>query len=615
MIDVLVQSSAPLRSRMEYAAATGLSMAGFDYRFVSELHGDERIVLCYGAKTGALDAFCRDGGILIEMRPCAWLYDPEADPAKFHGIANSMPPPPSHFPIFPLSPLPFLGDAPPNGEDNIITLHRLGRGVRCISNADIFGNLFFHLSRLEERHSPKRDELGRFRSKDSMLGKSGLLHRPVVDEIVGVLIRAVIECCRRTGTVVLRKALWPEGQRFAAFLSHDVDHPFKWTPKRILYETWRSARLLLSAKPVEGVRKLRRMFSSLPKNRDPYWTFGELMAWEEQACVRSSFYFSAKRRIKTDPSYNIYDREVRRIARTLAVCGWEIGLHGSYDSYNDPHMLEADKRALERAVSRTAGGIRQHFLRFDYEVTLGNQEIAGFEYDASLGYADHEGFRAGTSFPFHPYDFQQERGRHLVEIPLAMMDGTLAQHRGYDEEEATECVQRFLTVARKHRGVFSFLVHQSFLDEDECPYMRRLYRNLLAQIAEEDVYCVPGRELARWWRDRESLRIADYPPIEHQTLPQNNTEQHRKDGSLPWSSVKFRGRKSVNFIFQSERSIPHIVLFLEPIAQPEDWEVSLDGCAYQRRNEEGAIRLELSSVERNSTIRLDLFYRRDRQDR
>ncbi|MCK5327176.1 MAG: polysaccharide deacetylase family protein [Candidatus Latescibacteria bacterium] len=382
--------------------------------------------------------------------------------------------------------------------------------MRCKINADLFGNLFFHLSRLEERLCPKRDEHGRFRSEDSLLGKSGLLHHPVVDEIVGVLIRTVIECCGRTGTMALRKAFWPGGERFAAFLSHDVDHPFKWTPKRIAYETWRSARLLLSAKPVEGVRKLRRMIRSLPKNRDPYWTFGELMAWEEQASMRSSFYFAAKRRIKADPSYSIYDRAVRRIARALAARGWEIGLHGSYDSYNDLHMLKEDKRTFEHAVSRTAGGIRQHFLRFDYDATLGNQELSGFDYDATLGYADHEGFRAGASFPFHPYDFQKEQARHLLEIPLTMMDGTLAQHRGYDEQEATECIKRFLSVARKHRGVFSFLLHQSFLDEEECPYMRRLYRDLLTRIAEEDVYCVPGRELARWWRDREGLRIADW---------------------------------------------------------------------------------------------------------
>ncbi|MCK5380703.1 MAG: hypothetical protein KAJ81_04475, partial [Candidatus Latescibacteria bacterium] len=366
MIDVLIQSSDPLRSRMEYAVATGLSMAGFDYRLVSELDGDERIVLCYGAKIGALDAFCRDGGILIEMDPCQWLYDPETDPVKFCGIPNSAPPPLSHFPTFSLS---LLGDVTPDGEDDLLAIRRIGRGVRCKINADLFGNLFFHLSRLEERFCPKRDEHGRFRSEDSLLGKSGLLHRPVVDEIVGVLIRTVIECCGRAGTTALRKAFWPGGERFAAFLSHDVDHPFKWTPKRIAYETWRSARLLLSAKPVEGVRKLRRMIRSLPKNRDPYWTFGELMAWEEQASMRSSFYFAAKRRIKADPSYTIYDRAVRRIARALAARGWEIGLHGSYDSYNDLHMLKEDKRTFEHAVSRVAGGIRQHFLRFDYDAT------------------------------------------------------------------------------------------------------------------------------------------------------------------------------------------------------------------------------------------------------
>ena len=584
MIYVLTESDGHVRSRMEYAVATGLSMAGFDYRFVPELRGDEGIVLCYGSKTGALDAFCRDGGILIEMHPCAWLYDPETDPTKFRSIQDFLLLPLSPSPPLPLSSVLFWGDAALDCKDDLLTIRRIGRGVHCTLNADLFGNLFFHLSRLEERLCPERDELGRFRSGDSLLGKSDLLHRPVVDETVGWLIRTVTECCRLTGNVVLRKAFWPRGEHFAAFLSHDVDHPFKWTPKRIAYEAWRSARLLLGPKAAEGSRKIRRMIRSLPKRRDPYWTFEELMAWEEQVGVRSSFYFAAERRIRADPSYNIYDREVRSIARRLAARGWEIGLHGSYGSYNDLQLLKEDKRTFEHVLSTTAAGLRQHYLRFETDATWRNQELSGFEYDTTLAYADREGFRAGTSFPFHPYDFGREQAMHLMEIPLAIMDGTLAQYRGYDEKQAAECVQRFLKVARKHRGVFSFLLHQSFLDEEECPYMRRLYRDILSQIADEDVYCVTGRDLARWWRDRESLRIADC------------------GGGNPKSEI--RNPKSAEFILRSERNIPRIVLILEPIAHPQDWELSLAGCVYRRRNDEEAIRLDLSSVERNRTIRL-----------
>ena len=604
MIYVLTENGGYVRSRMEYAVATGLSMAGFDYRFVSKLRGDEGIVLCYGSETEAFSAFCRDGGILIEMHPYVWLYDPEADPTKFRNIQN--------FLLLPLSPAPLLPCSPAEGWGGRgATVRRIGRGVRCTVNADLFGNLFFHLARLEERCCPKRDGLGRFRSGDSLLGKSDLLHRPVVDETVGLLIRMVTECCRVAGKVVLRKAFWPGGERFAAFLSHDVDHPIKWTPKRIAYETWRSARLLMGPKAVEGCRKLRRMIRSLPRRRDPYWTFEELMAWEEQAGVRSSFYFAAERRIRADPSYSIYDRAVRRMARTLADRGWEIGLHGSYGSYNDLQLLNEDKRTFEHALSITAAGVRQHFLRFDRDATWRNQELSGFEYDTTLAYADREGFRAGTSFPFHPYDFQRERGMHLIEIPLAIMDGTLAQYRGYHEKEAAECVQQFLTVARKHRGIFSFLLHQSFLDEEECPYMRRLYRDILAQIADEDVYCAPGRDLARWWRERESLRIEEQHQgtsepftAEHQTLPRNTTEQHRKDRRPLCTSVKFRGKDSAEFVLRSERSIPHIVLILEPLALPQDWEVSLSGCGYRRRDEEGAIRLELSAMERSVSLKI-----------
>jgi len=51
--------------------------------------------------------------------------------------------------------------------------------------------------------------------------------------------------------------------------------------------------------------------------------------------------------------------------------------------------------------------------------------MAGLAYDSSLGFAETCGFRNGANFAFPPYDFEREGPCSFLEIPLAIMDGSL----------------------------------------------------------------------------------------------------------------------------------------------------------------------------------------------
>ena len=53
----------------------------------------------------------------------------------------------------------------------------------------------------------------------------------------------------------------------------------------------------------------------------------------------------------------------------------------------------------------------------------------GFAYDSSQGYADGPGMRAGLSLPYRPYDLAADRPLDMLELPLVVMDATLAEDR------------------------------------------------------------------------------------------------------------------------------------------------------------------------------------------
>jgi len=309
------------------------------------------------------------------------------------------------------------------------------------------------------------------------------------------------------------------------------------------------------------------------RRENPYWNFDVLMDLEERAGVRSSFYLGVGGEARGDPSDCTSNERVRRVARDLREGGWETGLHGSHGSYNKPDLLPRERKRFEEALGRVPSGIRQHFLRLDFPETLRMHSELGFEYDATLGYSDREGFRAGTSFPFSPFDPGRGNEMELLEIPLSLMDRTLEQ-QGYDEAEAERVIRTYLGLAVRYGGLFSLLVHQSALDEQDHPYIGRLYRAVLAEVGQEDVYCRTGEEIARWWRRRTSLEILE----------------ERESGARRTFSIAPR------------MEIPEVCLIIQsphPSARPS---IEVVGCAYAQQDAGDTVRLRLRGMRAGKVV-------------
>jgi peptidoglycan/xylan/chitin deacetylase (PgdA/CDA1 family) len=343
------------------------------------------------------------------------------------------------------------------------------RGER--PRGDDLAEAFFHLARVEELNG-KRDAHGRFTTPNA-----GLWEPPVE---------------RLRERLGLQPPRW-RGARFAVALTHDVDVPWRWTRSGIRAAAghlrrgaWREARAL-SAVPVHRLR-----------GTDPNWRFDRIAALEKRAGVRSTFFVLVGHNHPADgPAPEVYERLRPKVVEAVLEGGMEVGLHGSYTAAADAGRLAEEKRALE-ALAGPVRGHRYHYLRVDPHRNLAPLQELGFSYDSTLGYAGRLGFRAGIAHPFRPWSLEDDRPLDLVEIPLAVMDVTLAEQRylGLAARVAWRRIAFVLDWAAEHGGGFAILWHTDRFDPWTARGWDRLYEWILQGVRERGGVCLSAGELA-----------------------------------------------------------------------------------------------------------------------
>jgi hypothetical protein len=140
----------------------------------------------------------------------------------------------------------------------------------------------------------------------------------------------------------------------------------------------------------------------------------------------STFFVVPTREHRRDPNYKLSDllSAIRFADQEL----YPVELHASYTSMLEKQSLLPERAALEGLTKRRVSGSRQHWLRFaDQQQLFQAVESACLLFDSSVGFTDTVGFRNGACFAFPPYHLREERPFQFLEIPLAIMDGSLIE--------------------------------------------------------------------------------------------------------------------------------------------------------------------------------------------
>lgn len=367
------------------------------------------------------------------------------------------------------------------------------------------------LLRLEEHERPDRDEWGCWDYEFSE--NSRALWVPEID----------VWLAEQRNELRARdlEPLWPGGHGFAVCLTHDVDVVSdRATPAQVL----RAVRAGVAsdggvrrlARPAVRVgRAMRNGVVSAPSLRD---TLERSVALEAERGAVASYLFTVPPEgpwTRWDCLYAPHDRcefrgqtqRIQDVMRTLHEEGFDVGLHGSYESARVPGVLARERAKLERAVGSEVTTTRQHFLHWDVRWTPGLQADAGLRTDSSLGFNRNVGFRAGTSLPFRHFDVARRRTLDLIEVPLVVQDAALLGPIGLrlGGEETRSVIARLFDQVRDVGGLITLVFHP---DKLARPEWLALYEWTLDHAGGSGGWLTSLARLDAWWRERER-RILD----------------------------------------------------------------------------------------------------------
>jgi hypothetical protein len=327
-----------------------------------------------------------------------------------------------------------------------------------VFNADFIAAVLFMLSRWEETVLETRDKHDRFPAQASLAYRNGFLDRPIVDEYAFIL---------RSWIQYLLPGWNPQIKSPSLLLTHDIDfirkysHPIKLGTT--LYHQFENRSNLN-----EILSSVRFFFQEIRHPSSSVYIKGisKLAEISRRNEIKSIFFFQATDPSKYDSGYSINDPQIQTEIQRIKEYGFEIGLHPSYDSYNNYQKLAVEKQNLEKQLSREVKFIRQHYLRFKVPLTWQIQSQADFTTDFSLGYPEMGGFRCGTCHSFHPYDLTNKKEMKILETPLIVMDRTLMNYRKMKPKQAFDRISEILKRCLEVEGVFSLLWHNSSLMDE-----------------------------------------------------------------------------------------------------------------------------------------------------
>ena len=330
--------------------------------------------------------------------------------------------------------------------------------IRCA--VDLLGGIFFLITLYEEVVINKYDEHGRFRYLDSITFKSGLYLRPVVNEYLEIL------------KALFNKADFPvisNNRQYQLILSHDVDVPFSHDASAFNFIRNILADLILRKSFGTFIKKVgaRLLPGKARKYRlDPYNNLRYLMNVSEKYFIKSQFNFiTVNGRGNIDGNYEISDEYFGVLLKEIHQRGHVIGLHPSYQTFNDFELLKGQyyklKVILDNLSIPSAGlGGRQHYLRWRNPETWQIWDDIGLKYDSSIGSEYYMGFRCGTCFEFPVFNLLKRQPLKLIEYPLLVMD--VCAFKLKSKENIDNTIMVINRICKFYNGNMTFLFHNNY---------------------------------------------------------------------------------------------------------------------------------------------------------
>ena len=350
---------------------------------------------------------------------------------------------------------------------------------KVIINVDIFSSAFYFLSLWQEYYSEERDIHDRYCGKSSLQYEIDMLNKPIVTiyfNIILFVLNKYFEIKVKNNEVLLA-------------LSHDIDYIKKWS-LGIVYREIVQYFLLNKKKEFLGKRaeRLKHFLKAFFNKNDPYRnSFIKMVDYEIKNSIRSTYFLKSGTTSKHDVSYALKNKFLLKMVCELKEKKFDIGLHPSYNAYNNEIIMRRELLRLKKAMDIDQLGVREHFLRYDVKSTPIIHSNLNFIYDSSLGYHDLEGYRTGYSFPHKLFDLKNNKPLNIIEIPLIIMDSTLEYYRHLEPEKAKAVIKEMINKLKSYGGILTLLIHNTCYDDFDYKGWGALYEEIVKYLFDEGI--------------------------------------------------------------------------------------------------------------------------------
>ena len=340
-----------------------------------------------------------------------------------------------------------------------------------IEELDIFSASFFMLTRWEEYANKNRDNHNRFPAYESLAYKQGFLDRAIVNEYVEWLKQELLR---------LDSSLKFKEREFELILTHDVDAPL--LHSSFMHHIKASILDIVQRKSIKLFinRNVDYLKIKLFNKQDPFDTFDYIMSLSEKVGLKSYFFFMAKGTSSYDNMYKSSDKFIKKLIKNIKKRGHFIGIHPTYNAYNNPAQFKKEKEELERSFNTKISFGREHYLRFEVPTTWQIWEDNNMEWDSTLSYADKEGFRCGVCYPYSAFNILTRKKLKLKERPLIVMEGSFATYQAnVSPVEMKKKIEGLMEQVKRYNGEFVLLWHNSSFNTDDWKKYKMVYESIV----------------------------------------------------------------------------------------------------------------------------------------
>ena len=311
----------------------------------------------------------------------------------------------------------------------------------------------------------------------------------------------------------------PDGYRFIACLTHDVDHPsirqHKWdhTMFGFLYRAvfgslvnFFRGRIPVRDLLTNWVAALKLPVVYLGFAKDFWCGFEDRYLELEEGLCSTFFVIPFKNRAGKEthglaPKFRAARYNARDIADTIEkimAAGCEVGLHG-IDAWLDSSSGRDELEELRCLTGVSEIGVRMHWLYYDQQSPIALEQ-AGAAYDSTIGYKETVGYRTGTTQAYKPLE-----ATRLLELPMHVMDTALfyPAYMGLSSRQATTVLGRMVDNAIQFGGCLTTNWHDRSLAPERL--WDACYRYLIQDLKNRGAWFATAGQATSWFQKRRSV--------------------------------------------------------------------------------------------------------------